>query len=750
MHSATFTVDAALLQELGERLIGRPYIALAELVKNSYDADATDCRIDFRDDEIIISDDGHGISEQELHDHWMRIGTTHKLAARESRHLRRPMTGSKGIGRLSVQFLADEMTLESTTAEEPTRHLYAIVDWTGVRRGADLDTVNVLWEMRDGPVVSPTEGNVGTKISLKQLRSKWRTEDIEKLGQDIWLLRSPFERPRDGAAGRGVSDFYVDIDAPDIRRAKEAFNKLRVALLGNWKARIEGRLENGRAGGQASVSVTFRAGYPACLEAAKSFQETLTLPVTAAKKAVSAGQPSSAVDRTRFQILVFKTMGRQAGSVPVGEMRKYLRGFGNVSVYDGGFRLPYYGASQDWLNITRDQGRRLVVSQLLPDRLNVEGRYLLDLPSPQRIFGSVALDTNHEREIAERVGALPGTYLQLSPGRSRLADNVAFEQLRDLVRFSLDFYANRYRLLAAQAAEKKRASEAPSTTFRRARSVLDRNKDAIPAAVYREVRTEIVAAEEASKNAEEAIDRRAVLLAPLATAGMTALALNHELAREILLLQDAAARLTEVAARLGAPELEEIATRLSDSARRFRALQDLFAPLASEEDREATARFRVGPVVRSVIGGMEPIMPRVKFDSVGVPSDLRFPVGSFADWNAVLQNLLANAWNATLDCHEAAVSFDGGRRGKSREWLRVSDSGVGLAVPLEESAALFDPFERRLRISDANRAIAMGGQGLGLAMVRMIARRRSARAAFVTPRLGFSTSFELSWKGVSK
>ncbi|MEI6128403.1 MAG: hypothetical protein WCQ99_17805, partial [Pseudomonadota bacterium] len=38
---ALFSVDSMLLRELGERLVGRPHIALAELVKNSYDADAT-------------------------------------------------------------------------------------------------------------------------------------------------------------------------------------------------------------------------------------------------------------------------------------------------------------------------------------------------------------------------------------------------------------------------------------------------------------------------------------------------------------------------------------------------------------------------------------------------------------------------------------------------------------------------------------------------------------------------------------
>ena len=750
MLSANFTVDAALLRELGERLIGRSHIALAELLKNSYDADATDCRIAFHEDQIVVTDNGHGISEQEFHEHWMRLGTTHKTVVRESRGFRRPMTGSKGIGRLSVQFLADEMTLESAAAGDPSRHLFAVVDWTGVRRGEDLGTVNVLWEMRDGPVECPVAANGGTKIVLRKLRSEWTATDLEKMGREIWLLRSPFGKDSVRSELRTASDFHIEIDAPEIEKAKEAVNKLQTLLFKNWKARIRGWLGDGRAGAEAGVEVLFKAGYPEGSDRTRSFKEQLRLPVERAARARGTEGAAPAIDRVWFEILIFKTWGRQPGGVPVREMREYLRQFGNVSVYDSEFRLPYYGASQDWLDVARDQGRRLVASELLPERLNLAERYLLDLPSPVRIFGHVQIDTNHERELAEGSGAGPGSFLQLSPGRDRLADNGAFEQLRDFVRFSLDLYASRYRLLSVQAAEKKQAGEAPSRTFRKAVAALDRNRQEIPVSVFREVRGQVVTAEKASKAVEEEIDRRAVLLAPLATAGMTALALNHELAREIALVQQVAGRLSAVAAGSAAPELEEIAQRLSEAAGRLRALQELFAPLVSEEDREAAERLSVAPVVDSVIRAMRPLMPGLSFAPTEVPRDLRLPVGSFADWNAVLQNLLSNAWNATLDADEARVAFDGGRRGRNREWLRVSDTGVGLGVSWEESSVLFEPFERRLRISDANRSVAMGGQGLGLALVRLIAKRRSVRAGFVRPRPGFSTSIELSWKGAPK
>ena len=68
-----------------------------------------------------------------------------------------------------------------------------------------------------------------------------------------------------------------------------------------------------------------------------------------------------------------------------------------------------------------------------------------------------------------------------------------------------------------------------------------------------------------------------------------------------------------------------------------------------------------------------------------------------------------------------------------REWLRVSDTGQGLDVALDDSQGLFEPFERRLVISHDNQSIALGGQGLGLTIARMIAHRRAVDVRFVEP-----------------
>jgi len=774
MKSRRFVVDAALLHELGERLIGRPAIALGELVKNSFDADAATCRIEFGKDEIVISDDGTGMAEDDFLRYWMRVGTTHKVDQAVSKKHSRPLTGSKGIGRLSAQFLADEIELETTSANEQRRSVYAKVDWRKAVRGQDLRTVNVRWEVRSNVVAYPGGSKSGTRITLKNLKSEWGVDDIRLLGDEVWMLRSPFRRFRRDTGTGSAQDFDIEIEASEITGGREAFDEKFRVVFSNWKARIRGTLEDGRAKGRASISVEFRKGYPEGSEEAVRFREIVRLPIQQDDsrksgdrdesldetdlpvKAKSPSRLKSLVDNAAFEVLVFKAEGRQPGGISVSDLRRYLEKFGNVSVYDAGFRLPYYGsgrgdaAGQDWLLIAADQGRRLNASELLPQHLRTQNKYMQDLPAPGRIFGAVDIDTNHERAVAQKAKARPGEWLQIQPGRDRLHDNQAFDQLRDLVRLSLDFYANRYRVLALKMAEKRRAKEPVSRKYDRAIEVLESHKPEMRAPVFVEIRRELRDARKAAVAEEETGDQRTALLAPLASAGMAALALNHEISRETGFLRGISTRLRRIAAKHNVRELQEIADEFDEANRRLDSLRELFAPLLSDIDKSATDRLRVRAVVDQVVGAMHALMPGVNFDRAGIPMDLRFPIGSLAEWNALLQNVLSNAWNALLDSNKAQVSFSGGRDRRGREWLHVSDSGQGLDVPLSDADKLFEPFERRITISDDKRSIAIGGQGLGLAIVRMIAHRRSATVGFVPPEGGFSTTFEIAWRGAKQ
>ena len=129
-----FTVSSALLRELGERLVGHAHIALAELVKNSYDADATLVELSVDDDEIVVTDNGHGMTFDAFRDYWMKIGSPHKQRMRHSPK-GRALTGSKGVGRLAAQFLAHEVSLETSAGPQL---LHAEVDWDAAVEAGDL------------------------------------------------------------------------------------------------------------------------------------------------------------------------------------------------------------------------------------------------------------------------------------------------------------------------------------------------------------------------------------------------------------------------------------------------------------------------------------------------------------------------------------------------------------------------------------------------------------------------------------
>ena len=137
MPTLQFSVDSALLRELGERLVGQPHIALAELIKNSYDADAAAVEVRITPDQIEVADNGQGMNLSEFKRFWMRIGSTHKGAQRRSRKLHRPLTGQKGIGRLAAQFLGSGLTL-ITASDRGGRELRARVDWAKAVRAGEL------------------------------------------------------------------------------------------------------------------------------------------------------------------------------------------------------------------------------------------------------------------------------------------------------------------------------------------------------------------------------------------------------------------------------------------------------------------------------------------------------------------------------------------------------------------------------------------------------------------------------------
>src|SRR5215475_3225433 len=100
MPELTFTVDSSLLSELGEKLVETAHIALVELVKNAYDADATLVTIKISPDppygpQVQVVDNGSGMSFRDVQNYWMCIATAHKQSQQVSQRYVHPRPGSQ-------------------------------------------------------------------------------------------------------------------------------------------------------------------------------------------------------------------------------------------------------------------------------------------------------------------------------------------------------------------------------------------------------------------------------------------------------------------------------------------------------------------------------------------------------------------------------------------------------------------------------------------------------------------------------
>jgi len=120
-----FAVDCRLLFELGEQLVARKSVALAELVKNAYDADATKVTVALvnvtqSSGKITIADNGSGMTLETIRSAWMRIATDEKHRNPRSKNFGRPRAGAKGIGRFASRRLARQLVAEQFKADVPS------------------------------------------------------------------------------------------------------------------------------------------------------------------------------------------------------------------------------------------------------------------------------------------------------------------------------------------------------------------------------------------------------------------------------------------------------------------------------------------------------------------------------------------------------------------------------------------------------------------------------------------------------
>jgi anti-sigma regulatory factor (Ser/Thr protein kinase) len=198
--SAKFKPRARLLLQLGDQLIKNESIALVELVKNSYDADASVVKIIMEDPDdlengiIIIEDDGFGMDIDTVVNVWLEPGSDFK--SDQIKHLqvspkfKRLPIGEKGIGRFGVHKLGDEIRM--TTKKAGSNEVFVEIDWSDFDDYTYLDQVPITVIERGHPQVFK-ENDTGTSIVITGLRKGWQRSTARSVKRSITALVSPFD-----------------------------------------------------------------------------------------------------------------------------------------------------------------------------------------------------------------------------------------------------------------------------------------------------------------------------------------------------------------------------------------------------------------------------------------------------------------------------------------------------------------------------------------------------------------------------
>lgn len=425
-----FRPRARLLQQLGDQLIGTPRLAVFELVKNAYDADASKVEIEIKgigssNPSIRITDDGSGMSLDIVRDIWLVIAHDHKekqLARKQRTPKGRLPLGSKGLGRLSVHKLGNKIRMITRSHDEP--EVVVEIDWNRMIEQEFLADAEVDIEIRTPEVF--TGDRTGTEIRISELRDKrWTRGEIRRLYRQITSISTPF-----GQVGR--DDFQAILQVPDypqwIERLPDPAELLKRAP---WKYSFD------FDGHRFRYSYDFK-GIPGIQRKSREVREdhtSLLIPppenddddplfsgksqVGSMRKVIADLSMLDGIGPVSGEFYVFDLTPRIAKQMGETKLIKdFLDENGGIRVYRDGIRVYDYGErSNDWLgldlkrvnNPTRGLSRNIVVghvsisqdrSSALVEKSNREGFIENDAYERFRRIVLGAIDPlQREREI---------------------------------------------------------------------------------------------------------------------------------------------------------------------------------------------------------------------------------------------------------------------------------------------------------------------------------------------------------------
>lgn len=219
-----FKVSSGLKNLIGRDLISDKYIAIFELVKNSYDANASNVKISYLKSEkgkesFIISDNGSGMSYEDIIHKWLFVAYSEKKVQNRSKsayreEIKREVAGAKGVGRFSCDRLGSLLKLVTKTKDDVFAHVVN-VNWNNFEVDDTKEFIEI--PVNYTQVAQLQNGyKTGTTLIVEGLREEWNRDELLKLKHSLMKLISP-------DADKGELPFEIEMDVPS---EKEKDDKL--------------------------------------------------------------------------------------------------------------------------------------------------------------------------------------------------------------------------------------------------------------------------------------------------------------------------------------------------------------------------------------------------------------------------------------------------------------------------------------------------------------------------------------------
>ncbi|MCJ7575777.1 MAG: ATP-binding protein [Dehalococcoidia bacterium] len=400
---------ARLLRTFGDELISSETVAVIELVKNAYDADATIVWIRFHSPleigkgMIEVVDNGHGMNLDTIKTTWMEPATLLRKRNRFSEKLGRRVLGEKGIGRFASSRLAEKLEVVTRRADMRDE-VRVLLDWSLFDDEEKyLDEIKVEWEQRppreicaggiietaarEGGRASLAEFTHGTVLRMVGLKTIWGTEQFETLRRGLSRLVSPsFDTDKDSSKDFEIllklPEEYRDQDSAEAIRPPEIIKKPHYVIKGqiaaDGKYTLNVRLKGEQAGKDKTGVFTIDGKAPVC---------------------GGFGIEVRVWNRDR------ESLSELGGDWNLAQIREYLDSQSGMSVYRDGFRvLPYGEPHNDWL--------RLDLRRIQNPTMRL---------SNNMIIGSVSLSSQNNPQLRDQ------------SNREGIIEGAAFDNLKSLI-----------------------------------------------------------------------------------------------------------------------------------------------------------------------------------------------------------------------------------------------------------------------------------------------------------------------------